>query len=62
MCSVLIDKKLNPHFINLNDETLKRLYIESNSITLPFGKFKKELIIRINNNLKTNQVHESIAG
>ncbi|EJR45134.1 hypothetical protein IIM_05096 [Bacillus cereus VD107] len=56
ICSVLIDKELDPLYINLNDETLKRLNIESNSIILNFGKFKKELTIEIDNNLKLNQI------
>jgi hypothetical protein len=56
MCSVQINEKLDPDIIHLNDETLQRLNMESDSITLHFGKFKKELIIRINNNLQTNQI------
>jgi hypothetical protein len=55
-CSVLIDKELDPIYIHLNEETLKRLNIESNSIILNFGDFKEERTIEINNNLKPNQI------
>jgi YheC/D like ATP-grasp len=55
-CSVLIDKELDPLYIHLNEETLKRLNIESNSIILNFGDFKEERTIEIDNNLKPNQI------
>ncbi|MEL3972107.1 YheC/YheD family protein [Rossellomorea oryzaecorticis] len=55
-CSVHLDKELDPLYIHVNEETLKRLNIESTSIILNFGHFKKELMIEIDHNLKFNQV------
>jgi YheC/D like ATP-grasp len=55
-CSVLIDKELDPLYIHLNEEILKRLNIQTNSVILNFGQFKKELTIEIDNNLKPNQI------
>ncbi|MGR3766306.1 YheC/YheD family endospore coat-associated protein [Rossellomorea sp. NS-SX7] len=56
ICSVHIDKELDPLFIQLSDETLKRLNIESKSIILNYGNYKKELTIEIDHNLKLNQI------
>ncbi|WP_175989863.1 YheC/YheD family protein [Bacillus sp. Marseille-Q1617] len=55
-CSVHLDKELDPLYIYLNEETLKQLNIESNSIILNFGHFKKELMIGIVHNLQLNQM------
>ncbi|MFE8700761.1 YheC/YheD family protein [Cytobacillus sp. FJAT-54145] len=54
--SVVIDKELSPHEIHLHAETLKQLYMESNSIELNFGNLTKKLTIKVDHTLKINQI------
>lgn len=54
MYTVKLNDSINEN-IHLSKKTLEKMNIKSDKITLHFGAFTKELIIKIDNNLKLNK-------